>query len=181
VARRLAGHPGSRAGALGNILSGQPAVCRHDRALDQKEVVMSRKSLWLAALVAIGGALVATLLIRLLALAVLDVSPEFPPLAGPGPTIFFTVIPAVAAVCVYALVRRMSRRPDALFRRIALGVLVFSLLPDLWLLTEGAREAFPGATWAGVGVLMAMHVAAAAAILWALTGGASPTGPATSS
>jgi hypothetical protein len=132
-------------------------------------------------LVAIGGALVATLLIRVLALAVLDVSPEFPPLAGPGPTIFFTVIAALAAVCVHALVRRTSKRPDALFRRIALVVLVFSFLPDLWLLTEGAREAFPGASATGVGVLMAMHVAAAAAIVWALTGGANAAGPATSS
>ena len=134
---------------------------------------MSRKSPWLAALIAIGGALAATLLIRFLALAVLEVPPEFPPLAGPGPTIFFTLVSGLAAVSVYALVRRMSKRPDALFRRIALVVLLFSFLPDLWLLTEGAREAFPGTTWTGVSILMAMHVGAAAAIVWALTGGAS--------
>ena len=138
---------------------------------------MSRRSLWLAALIAIGGALLATLAIRLVALAVLDVPPEFPPLAGPGPTIFFTVVGTLAAVSVYALLRRMSKRPDALFRRIALVVLVFSFLPDLWLLTDGAQEAFPGATWAGVGTLIAMHVGAAAAIVWALTGGASPAEP----
>lgn len=134
---------------------------------------MSRKSLWLAALVAIGGALAATLLIRFLALAILEVPPEFPPLAGPGPTIFFTVVSGLAAVSVYALVRRMSKRPDALFRRIAFVVLTFSFLPDLWLLTGGAQEAFPGATWTGVATLMAMHVGAAGAIVWALTGGAS--------
>jgi len=126
---------------------------------------MSRKSLWLAALIAVGGALAATLLIRFLALAVLQVPPEFPPLAGPGPTIFFTVVSGLAAVSVYALVRRMSKRPDALFRRIALVVLLFSFLPDLWLLTEGAREAFPGPR------------GAAAAIVWALTGGASAAEP----
>jgi hypothetical protein len=138
---------------------------------------MSRKSLWLAALVAIGGALLATLTIRAVALGVLDVPPEFPPLDGPGPTIFFTVVSATAAVCVYALVRRMSRLPHALFRRIALVVLLFSFLPDLWLLSEGAQDAFPGATWAGIATLMAMHVGAAAAIVWALTGGASPIEP----
>ena len=138
---------------------------------------MSGKSLWLAVAVAIGGALVATLAIRVVALAVLDVPPEFPPLAGAGPTIFFTAAAGLAAVCVYTVLRRMSKRPDALFRRIALVVLVLSFLPDLWLLTEGAREAFPGATWAGVGILMAMHVGAAAAIVWALTGGAPRQGP----
>lgn len=134
---------------------------------------MSRKSIWLAAIGAIGGALAATLLIRVLALAVLEVPPDFPPLAGPGPTIFFTVVSGLAAVSVYALVRRMSKRPEALFRRIALVVLVFSFLPDLWLLSEGAQAAFPGATWNGVATLMAMHVGAAGAIVWALTGGSS--------
>ena len=138
---------------------------------------MYRKNVWLAAVVAIVGALVATLGIRLLALAVLDVPPEFPPLAGPGPTIFFTVVAGLAAVSVYALLRRMARRPDTLFRRIALVVLVASFLPDLWLLTEGAQEAFPGATWAGVGILIAMHVGAAVAIVWALTGGPRPQDP----
>jgi uncharacterized membrane protein len=112
---------------------------------------------------------VATLAVRLVGLALLDVPPEFPPLDGPGPTIFFTVVCGVVAVAVYALIRRTSESPDTLYRRIALAVLLLSFLPDLWLLSDGAAQASAGATPAGVGILMAMHVAAAAAIVWALT------------
>jgi hypothetical protein len=132
----------------------------------------SGKSLWASALVAVGGALGATLAVRAIGLALLEIPPEFGPLDGPGPTIFFTGVSGVVAVGVYALVRRTSARPDPLFRWIALVVLVLSFLPDLWLLSDGAAEAFPGATPAGIGILMAMHVAAAAVIVWALTGGA---------
>jgi hypothetical protein len=49
-------------------------------------------------------------------------------------------------------------------------VLLLSFLPDLWLLSDAAAEAFPGATGSGVAVLMLMHVAAAGVIVWALTG-----------
>jgi len=46
-----------------------------------------------------------------------------------------------------------------------------AFLPDLWLLSDGAVGAFPGATPIAVGVLMLMHVAAAAVIVWFLTVG----------
>jgi hypothetical protein len=132
--------------------------------------VTQARSLVVPALMAVGGALVATLAVRFVGLALVDVPPEFPPLAGPGPTVFFTVVCSVVAVTVYGLVRRTSKRPDLHYRWIALAVLVVSFLPDLWLLSDGAAEAFPGATPAGVGILMTMHVAAAAVIVWALTG-----------
>jgi len=124
-----------------------------------------------AALLAVGGALAATLTLRYLTLLLIDVPPEFPPLEGPGPTILFTVVASLAAVGVHALVRRTSRRPEAIFRRVATVVLLLSFVPDLWLLSDGAAEAFPGATPAGVGILMTLHVAAAAVIVWALTEG----------
>jgi len=132
--------------------------------------VASAKSLWKSGAIAIGGALVATLAVRAVAVAVIDVPAEFPPLAGPGPTIFFTLVSGAVAVGVYGLVRRSSQRPDRLFRGIAAVVLLLSFLPDLWLLSDGASGAFPGATPAGVGILMVMHLAAAAVIVWALTG-----------
>lgn len=136
----------------------------------------SRRSLWVSVLMAVGGALVATLAVRIVGLALFAIPPEFGPLDGPGPTIFFTGVSGVVAVGVYALLRRTSERPDPLFRWIALVVLVLSFLPDLWLLSDGAAEALPGATPAGVGILMAMHVAAAVSIVWALTGEARQAG-----
>ena len=66
------------------------------------------------------------------------------------------------------MIRWRSERPARLFRRVALWTLLASLVPDLWLLTDAAATAFPGSTPAGVGTLMAMHLAAAAAIVWVL-------------
>lgn len=130
-----------------------------------------RPTLWRAANVAVAGAIASTLIVRAVALAFIDVPPEFPPLATPGPTIFFSAVLSIAAVLVYALVRRWSARPDARFRVIALAALLLSFVPDVWLLSDGAARAVPGATPAAVGILMTMHVAAAGVVVWALTGG----------
>ncbi len=132
---------------------------------------MQRKGLWVSGLTAVGSALAATLIVRWLAVATLDIPPEFLPLDGPGPVIFFTTVASAAAVGVYAIVRRVALRPNLVFRIIAGVVLVLSVMPDLWLLTEGAEEAFPGATPAAVGVLIVLHVVAAIAVVWSLTGG----------
>ncbi len=131
---------------------------------------MSRKDrLWVAGLRALVASIIATLAVRQAALATLDIPTEFPPLAAPGPTIFFTAVGALGATAVFAVIRRRSDRPEVLFRWIALGVLLLSFPADLALLSDGAAGAFPGATPTGVGVLMLMHVVAAAVIVWFLT------------
>lgn len=132
---------------------------------------MQRQSLWIAGLKAVVGALVATQVVRAVAVAVLDIPPEFQPLRGPGPVAFFTGVSAVGAVGVYAVVRRVALRPDFAFRWIAGVVLVLSIMPDMWLLTDSAGESFPGATPAAVLVLIALHVTAAVPIVWFLTTG----------
>lgn len=120
---------------------------------------------------AVVWAVLANLLVWWGGVSTLDIPSDFPPLAGSGPTIFFTTVGAVGAVAVHATLRRLARRPDTLFRRVAVVVLVLSFLPDLWLLTDGARESVPGVTVSGVALLMLMHVVAAAVIVWVLTGG----------
>ena len=115
------------------------------------------------------GSTIATLAIRWVALATLDIPAEFPPLAGPGPTIFFTAVGALGAMRVFCVVHRRADRPEHLFRWIAVWVLLLSFLADLWLLSDGAAGAFPGATPIAIGVLMVMHVAAAVVIVWFLT------------
>jgi len=134
-----------------------------------------RPGLWRSANVAVAGAMVSTLIVRAVGLAFVDVPPEFPPLAQPGRTIFFSVVASIFAVAVYALVRRVSDRPENVYRWIALVVLLLSFVPDVWLLTDAAAPMFPGATPAGIAIRMAMHVAAAAVIVWALTGDAGKT------
>jgi hypothetical protein len=66
--------------------------------------------------------------------------------------IVFTVIGALGAVLVFALVARFSRRPIRLYRIIATVMLVLSPIPDL-LLFSFLGGAVP------VAVLLLMHVA----------------------
>ena len=73
------------------------------------------------------------------------------------PVIGFTVVGVLGAVIVFALVARFARRPVRLFRRIALVVLLLSLVPDLSLLTSSP---YADTTVQSVLVLMLMHVVA---------------------
>ena len=123
----------------------------------------------LIALQTIAVAVVANLALRMLALAVFDIPAEFPPLASPGPTIFFTVVGVSAALGVAGALGQVSSQPGRLFRTVVLVALAVSMLPDLWLLTESAREAFPGSTGPAVFTLMVQHVAAAFVVLWMVT------------
>ena len=130
---------------------------------------MKKDRLWLAGLKGLVGAIIATLVVRWAGVATFDIPAVFLPLAGPGATIFFTVLGALGATGVFGVVRWRSDRPEHLFRLIAVGVLLLSFVPDLWLLSDGAAEAFQGATPVTVGVLMLQHVVAAAVIVWFLT------------
>ncbi len=102
------------------------------------------------------------------ALALLTMPHDFPPLHGPGPVVFFSVIGALAGVGVLAGIAGVSSRPIPVFRVVAGVVLVVSLIPDLWLLTESGAANFPGGTPAGVGTLMLMHLVSAATVVWAV-------------
>ncbi len=135
--------------------------------------------LWVRGLKGLTASIVAASVVRWGAVASLDIPTEFPPLAGPGPTIFFTTLGALGAIGVFGVIRPRADRPERLFRRIAAVVLLLSFVPDVLLLSEGA--AIPGATPAAVGVLMAMHVAVAAVMVWFLTVGGSGEGSPVSS
>ncbi len=123
---------------------------------------------WVVWLRTILGAVAANLVLRAAALAVFDIPPEFEPLATAGPTVFLTVVGVAAGLGVALIVDKRSERSVPLFQRIVLIALLLSLLPDLWMLTDGGGEAFPGATVPAVVTLMAQHVAAAAIVLWSV-------------
>jgi hypothetical protein len=136
-------------------------------ALQTERVVMGR--LWWVGLLAMGVSITANLVVRLAALAVFDVHPEFAPLAGVGPTMVFTTLGVLGAVVVFAVLGRFARRPLRVFRVVAVLVLVLSFLPDFWLLAARDRLPFPGTTLASVATLMFMHVVAAAIAVGMLT------------
>jgi hypothetical protein len=85
-------------------------------------------------------------------------SSDFRPL-HPSSYIFLTVAGVLAGAAGWAAVRRWSRRPATVLRRLVPAVVAVSLLPDVALLLTGAQ---PHTTGAGVAALMAMHVVTAA-------------------
>ena len=115
--------------------------------------------------VTVAVAVVVNVVIRTLAVSVLGIGEGFLPL-GLGPTVFFTVAGMVGAVVVFGVMLRFARRPVRLFRRVALVVLLISLVPDVLMLFSGSM---PGTTVAGVLTLMVEHVASWAVAVGVLT------------
>lgn len=118
--------------------------------------------LWWVGLLTIVASVVANVLVRLLAVATLDISPDFEPLSGYVHVIRLTAFGVLGAIIVFALLARFARRPILMFKRIAAVVLVLSFVPTVWLLVAS----MPGATAVSVGVLMLMHLVA-----WAISVG----------
>jgi low temperature requirement protein LtrA len=92
------------------------------------------------------------------------IAPDFMALTYP-PVVFLSVVGALGATVVYALLQRRSRDPDRTFARVAAVVLVLSFVPDVGLLVGD-----PAATVLGVVVLIVMHVVVASASVAVLTG-----------
>lgn len=129
------------------------------------------RSLLTHAVLAIVAAIAGNVVVWWLATTLFDIPDAFPPLAGPGPAVIFTLVGMIGAVIAWRIILGFSSTPDRTFRRTAVVVLLLSFVPDLLLLTEGAAEAVPGVTISGVLTLMVMHVVAAAAAVYFLTGG----------
>lgn len=116
-------------------------------------------------LLTVAVAVVVNVLIRTVAVSVFGIGEGFQPL-GVGPTVFFTVVGVTGAVVVFGLLWRFARRPVSVFRRVALAVLLVSLVPDVLLLFS---DSVPGTTIAGVVTLMVEHVATWAVVVAVLT------------
>lgn len=95
----------------------------------------------------------------------LDLAPGFEPISY-TPVVFLTVLGATAATAVFAVVVRLSTDPARTFTRLATGVLVLSVLPDLLLLRVESAATVPG-----ILVLVVMHVVATVVIVGTLTRG----------
>jgi hypothetical protein len=129
--------------------------------VSQTEVAARR--LWWAGPLTVVASILAVLAARLAAFAVLDLSPEYPPLTPTG-LIFFTVVLVSAGVLVFAVVVHKSTTPIRTYHRIALVALLLSFVPDLVL------PAFdPATTWTAAIVLMVTHVAAWLPVVLILT------------
>jgi hypothetical protein len=107
-------------------------------------------------LAAIVAASVADAVLALLALAA-GAPDDFKPLKASS-YIFLTAVGVVAGAVGWAIVRKVSKDPEALVRWLVPTLVVVSFVPDFLLFGDG------GAT--GVGALLLMHVVVAAAAVF---------------
>jgi hypothetical protein len=124
---------------------------------------INARALWWAGPLTVAVAVLLVIATREVAVRLLDLPAGFPPLTWQG-LIFFTVVGVGLGVLVFAVVAMFSSTPIRTYRKIALVVLVLSMLPDAWLPGN-----VPGATWPAAIVLMVTHVAAWAPTVFLLT------------
>lgn len=116
--------------------------------------VQLRRLLWVGPL-AILASVIGVLIVRIIAVAILQPNPQ-PMSLGWGAPIMFTVVLVAGAVLVFALVARFARNPIRTYQIIAFIVLLLSFLPDV----AYAQSSMPGASWPVAIALIIMHVVA---------------------
>ena len=84
------------------------------------------------------------------------------------PIALFTVVGAVGATVVYAIIRSFTMRPNMPFIWISIIVLLISFIPD-YLIIGKTTGMFAGGTVANASTLALMHLVAAIIIVYALT------------
>ena len=124
---------------------------------------VNTKALWWAGPLTVVVAVLLVFATRAVAVPLLGLNGEFPPLTYQGLG-FFTVLGVGAGVLAFAGFALWSSRPIAIYRKVALVVLALSMLPDAWLPGN-----VPGATWPIAIVLMVTHVAAWLPTVFVLT------------
>jgi hypothetical protein len=118
----------------------------------------------LVGLATVVAAVLANVIVYFFGSMIVTYDPQFVILANPVGTILFTVVPAIVAVLLYAILLRFTANPARIFTIIAAVVLVLSWIPDLTYIPT-----LPGATVAQTVTLMIMHLVAATVIVWMLT------------
>lgn len=115
----------------------------------------------------VGGALTLSVLLNVALVGVATaagVAPGFQPLTVP-PVALFSALGVVGAAGAYLVLDRFGDDPRRSFRLVAVGVLLLSFVPDVFLLSVD-----PAATVPGVVILMGTHVVVAAVCVALLPG-----------
>jgi hypothetical protein len=119
------------------------------------------------ALVGLGtvvAAVIANVVVYGVGSAIVGYDPEFVVLASVAATILFTIVPAIVAVLLYAVLLRVSANPARVFTIIAAVVLVISVIPDFTYIPSVL-----GASAGQTAILILMHVVAAVVTVAMLT------------
>ena len=110
------------------------------------------------------AAVAANVVVYFIGSALIGYDPEFIVLSNVSGPIIFTVVPAIIAVLLYAVLLRFTRNPARIFTIVAAIVLVLSVIPDFTYIPT-----VPGSSSAQTAVLVVMHVVAAVVIVGMLT------------
>lgn len=118
----------------------------------------------LVGLATVVAAVLANVIVYVIGSMIVTYNPQFVVLANPSGTILFTVVPAIVAVLLYAMLLRFTANPARIFTIIAAVVLILSWIPDLTYIPT-----VPGSSAEQTVVLMIMHLVAATVIVRTLT------------
>ena len=121
----------------------------------QPESKIKLGRLWWAGPLTILASIAGVLIVRVIAVAILQPNPTPMSLGWVLPPLF-TFILVTSAVLVFALVARFAKSPIRTYQTIAFIFLLISLVPDIGF----ARSSMPGASWPTAIALMIMHVMA---------------------
>ncbi len=94
--------------------------------------------LWLGPLDAVIAA-IANVLVRTSSVALFDILPDFQPLTS-GPVVVSSIVGALGATIVFAIVGRFARRPIRLFCIIAVMILLLSFLNPIVALWDAGLQ-----------------------------------------
>jgi Family of unknown function (DUF6069) len=125
------------------------------------------KLLWVGPL-AVVVSVVVNVIIRFIAVALLNPPEQFMPLSVQMP-IVFTVFGGLMAVIAFAIVAKVARNPVRTYQIVAVVALIISFIPDILLLATAGQSPFPGASVGTVGALMLMHLATGIIMVYSLT------------
>lgn len=119
------------------------------------------------ALVGVGtvaAAVLANLLVYTIGSAVVEYDSRFSPLAGVGTTIVWTLVPAIVATLLYAVLLRQTANPAPIFAGIAAAVVAVAVIAAVT-----SIPSVPGATVGQTTILVLMQVVGANVIVGLLT------------
>lgn len=127
--------------------------------------------LLIAGAIAIVVSIVVNLIIRWIGLLLIGDHSNFNPLATIVPIILFTTILIAGATLIFLWINRSAANPPHMIRRAALIGFIVTLIPDIILLfMAGQQTAMGTPSIAGVLLLIIMHIASYAIVLWAFLG-----------
>ncbi|MBV9787261.1 MAG: hypothetical protein JOZ51_03745 [Chloroflexi bacterium] len=118
----------------------------------------------LVGIATIVAAVLANLVVYYIGSAIVGYNPDFVVLSTNGGTIIFTLVPAIVAVLLYAILLRFTRQPERIFTIISVIVFIVTLIPDFTYIPS-----VPGSSNPQTAILVIMHVVAAVVITWMLT------------